>query len=136
MLFAERFDLDIHAGGQVKFHQSVYGLLRGLENIEQTFVSADLELLTRFLVDVGRAQHAVLVLHRRQRNRARDLRAGAPSGVDNLTRGLVQDAIVVRLKPYANSFFSNHVALSSLSRLTGRKELAAGCKPLKSASSS
>src|SRR6185312_14253984 len=74
-------------------------------------MGADLELLTRFLVHVRRTQHAILVFHRGQRNRARDLGPRAPRGIDDLTRGLIQDAIVVRLQPDANSLFSNHVSL-------------------------
>jgi hypothetical protein len=76
------------------------------------------------------AQNAIFILHRGQWNRARDLRAGAASSIDDLARGLIQDAIVVRFQPDANSFFSNHVrTLSHISRLSGRKELAASCRP-------
>src|SRR5215472_572508 len=109
VFLAERLDLHIHARGEIEFHQRIYRLLRGLENIEQTLVGTDLKLLPRLLVDVRGAQHAILVLHRGQRNRARDLRPGAARGIDNLTRRLVEDAIVVSFQPYANSFFSNHV---------------------------
>src|SRR5438876_10170273 len=35
MLFAERLDLHIHAGGKIKLHQRVHGLRRGIENIQQ-----------------------------------------------------------------------------------------------------
>src|SRR6185295_18944416 len=111
MFLAKSFNLDVDAGRQIEFHQSVHGLLRGLENIEQALVGADLELLARFLVHVRGTQHAVLVFHRGQWNRARDLRAGAPRGIDNLTRGLVQDAVVIGLQPDANSLFSNHISL-------------------------
>jgi hypothetical protein len=34
MFLAERLDLDIDAGGKLKFHQRVHGLLRRLENVE------------------------------------------------------------------------------------------------------
>src|SRR5579863_10360569 len=112
MFLAECLDLDIHTSRQVELHQGVDGLLRRLENIEQTLMGANFELLTRFFVHVRRTKYAVLVLHRGQRNRARDLGACALRGLDNLTRGLIQDAIVVSLQPNANSFFSNHVWLS------------------------
>src|ERR1035438_3761248 len=36
--------------------------------LDQPFVGANLESLARLLVDVGRTQHAILVLHRWQRN--------------------------------------------------------------------
>src|SRR5579864_6571222 len=121
----EGLDFHIHAGRQIELHQCIDRLLRGLEDVEQSLVRPDLEGLARFLVHVRRTQHAVFVLHRGQRNRARDLGAGAPSGFDDLTRGLVQDAVVVGFQPDANSFFSNHVSLSRPSRLN-RKERTGG----------
>src|SRR6476646_3402903 len=93
VFLAKSLDLDVHTRRQIELHQSIYSLLRRLENIEQTLVGANLKLLTRFLVHVRRTQHAVLVLHRRQWNRARDLRPSAPRRVDNLACGLVQDAV-------------------------------------------
>src|SRR2546428_239267 len=112
MFLTECFDLDVHSCGQVEFHQRVYRLLRRLENIPQTLVRADLELLARLLVHVRGSQDAVLVFHRGQRNWPRNLRARALRSFDDLTRGLIQDAIVVSLQPNANSFFSNHSWLS------------------------
>src|SRR5579863_3310521 len=112
MFLAECLDLDVHTCGQVKFHQRIDGLLRWLENVEQALVCTDLKLLARFLVHVRRTQHAVFILHRGQGNWPRDLRARALRGFDNLTRGLIQDAIVVSLQPNTNSFFSNHCRLS------------------------
>src|SRR5580704_10064175 len=112
MLLAECLDLDIHAFGQVELHQRVDSLLRWFKNIQQPLVCTNLELLPRLFVHVRRTQHTVLVLHRGQRNRPRDLRARALRGLDDLTRGLIQDAVVVSLQPNTNSFFSNHVELS------------------------
>ena len=85
MFFAEGLDLHIHARRQIELHQGVDRLLRRLENIEQALVGADLELLPRLLVHVRRTQHAVLILHRGQGDRPRDLRARALRGLDNLT---------------------------------------------------
>src|SRR5579862_2584264 len=61
VFFAKGLDLHIDARGQIEFHQGIYGLLRGFENIQQTFVGANLELFARFLVHVRGTQHAVLV---------------------------------------------------------------------------
>src|SRR3954452_24120334 len=80
-------DLDVDAGRQVELHQRVEGLLGRLEDVEQTLVGADLELLARLLVGVRRPQHAVLVDLGRQRDRARDLGAGALGGLDDLAGG-------------------------------------------------
>src|SRR5581483_2091487 len=65
------------------------------------------------LVHVGRAQHAVLVLHRGQRYGASNLRPGTPRRVHDLAGGLVEYAIVVRLQADPNSFFANHVSFLS-----------------------
>ena len=54
MLPAERFDLDVNAGWQIEFHQSVDGLRRRLKDVEQPLVRANFELLARLLVDVRR----------------------------------------------------------------------------------
>src|SRR5579864_1237518 len=129
VLFSERLNLHIHASGQIELHQRVHRLLRRLENVEQTLVRADLELLPRFFVHVRRTQHAVLVLHRGQRNRPGYLRARAPRRFHNLAGGLVEDAVVVSLQPDANSFFSNHCVISLTPPACWRKELAASCKP-------
>src|SRR4029434_8756440 len=49
-----QFDLDVYPGRDVELAQSVDGLLRRLENIEQAFVRANFVLIARFLVDVRR----------------------------------------------------------------------------------
>src|SRR6266481_8374300 len=112
MLFPERLNLHVHARRQIKFHQCIDCLLRRLKNIQQPLVGADLKLLPRFLIHVRRPQHAVLVLHRGQRYRTRDLRAGAFCGLHDLARRLIQNAVVVGFQPNANSFFSSHCSLS------------------------
>src|SRR6185312_1846789 len=112
VFFPECLDLHVHARGKVELHQRVHRLRSGIENVEQTLVRADLKLLARLLVHVRRTQHRVLVFHRGQWNRPRDLRSGAPRGFDNLTRRLIEDAVVVGLQPYANFFVSYHVSFS------------------------
>src|SRR5687767_9306202 len=95
-------DLDVHAGRQVQLHQGVEGLLGRLEDVEQPLVRADLELLARLLVGVRRAEHAVLVDLGRQRDRARDLGAGALRGLDDLAGRLVEQLVIVRLEADAD----------------------------------
>ena len=106
MFFPERLDLHIHAGRQVELHQRVHRVLRRLQDVDQALVRADLKCLARLLVHVRGAQHAIFVLHRGQRNRSGNLRPGTFGRINNLARGLVQDAIVVRFQPYANSLFT------------------------------
>src|ERR1039458_1441359 len=66
----KRLDLDIDASRQIELHQRIHRLLGRFENIDQPLVRADLEGLARLLVHVRRTQHAILVLDRRQGNRA------------------------------------------------------------------
>src|SRR5437899_3919667 len=108
MLFPECLNLHIHARRQIELHQCIDRLLRRLQDIQQSLVGADFKLLPRFLIHVRRPQHAVLVLHRGQRNRTRDLRAGAFCRLHDLARRLIQNAVVVGFQPNANSFFSSH----------------------------
>jgi len=55
------FDLHINSSGQIELHERIHRLLGGLQNVEQAFVRPNFELLSRFLVDVRRSEHAVLV---------------------------------------------------------------------------
>ena len=64
-LFLDRLNLYVDAGGEIELHQRVYRLLGRLEDIDQPLVRANLEGLARLLVDVGRAENAILVLHSR-----------------------------------------------------------------------
>src|SRR5450759_1469288 len=117
MFLPKRLDLHVHAGGEVELHDRVHPLLGWLEDVEQALVGADLELLARLLIHVRGTQHAVLVLDRGQRNRARDLCAGASRGFHDLAGALVEHAIVVSFQPDPNSFFSNHGVISKSVRL-------------------
>jgi hypothetical protein len=119
--FTESLDFDVHARGKIELHERVHRLRGWLKNVEQPLVRADLKLLARFLVHVRRAEHAILIFHRGQWDRTCDLCPGSASSVDDLARGLIQDAVVVRFKPNANSFFSNHVSLSRTFQLTWKE---------------
>src|SRR4051794_13472286 len=112
----EGLDLNIHACGKVELHQRIDRLLRGLEDVEQTLVGADLELLARLLVHVRAAQNAVLVLHRGQWNRPSDLSAGALCRFHDLAGGLVEHAIVICLQADSDSL-SNHFRFSLYAKI-------------------
>ena len=43
-------DLDVHAGGEVELHQRVHGLRRGIDDIQDALVRANLELLARLIL--------------------------------------------------------------------------------------
>src|ERR1035441_3814503 len=97
-LLLDRLDLNVDAGWKIKLHQRVYRLLSRLENVDQPLVGANLERLARLFVDMGRPQHAVLVLHRRQRNGPRNLRAGAFRRIHDLAGRRIEHAVVVSLQ--------------------------------------
>src|SRR5688500_5802126 len=95
-------DLDVDTGRQVELHQRVERLLVRLEDVEQPLVRADLELLARLLVDERPTENRVLVDLGRQRDRTRDRRTGAPRGVGDLARRLIEQLVVVGLEPDAD----------------------------------
>src|ERR1700743_792950 len=112
VLLLKCLDLDVHTSRKIELHQSVDRLLRRLENIDQALVRADLKSFTRLLIDVRRTQHAILILHCRQRNRTRNLCTRTLRSVYNLTGRSVEHTVVISLEPYANSL-SNHRHQSS-----------------------
>src|SRR5690606_28698606 len=89
-------------GGEIELHQCVNRLGGRVHDVQKTLVGPNLELLTRLLIDMGRAVHGKLVDSRRQRNWAANLRAGTLGRRDDLARGRVENAMVKRLKANAN----------------------------------
>ena len=79
-------------------HQGVDRLGRGVEDVDEPLVGADLELLPAVLVDERRTQDGELLDTRRQRHRADDVRAGALGRLHDLERRLVQQPVVVCLE--------------------------------------
>src|SRR5437868_2059960 len=78
--------------------EGVDRLRRRLVNIDQPLVSADLEVLTAVLVLERRANHAVDVLLRGQRDRAGDGRTGARGGLDDLLGSRLDRRVVIGLQ--------------------------------------
>ena len=92
-------DLDVDAGRQrVQALQRVDGFRRGLKDVDQPLVGADLEVLARVLVLERRLDHAVDVFLGRQRHRAGDAGAGALRGLDDLAGSPIYGVMVVRLE--------------------------------------
>src|SRR6476646_2546661 len=74
-------DLDVDAGGKVEPHERVDRLRRGLADVDQPLVRADLEVLPRVLVLEGTADDAVDVPLGRQWHWANDLSSGPLRGL-------------------------------------------------------
>jgi hypothetical protein len=70
-------------------------------------MSANFELLARFLVNVRRAQHREFLDLSRQRDRTAYSRASALRRVDDLTRRLIQHSVIVRAQSNANILIVN-----------------------------
>src|SRR5690349_11184590 len=71
-------------------------------DVDEPLVRADLEVLARVLVLEGRADDAVDVLIRGQRNGPGHARAGARRRLDDLLRGRLDRGVVVRLEADAD----------------------------------
>jgi len=69
-----------------------------------------LELLTRFLVDVRRAEHRIERALRRKRDRAGNHRAGGLHRLNDLLGGLVDQVVIVRFE-FDAYFLTSHVGL-------------------------
>src|SRR5215208_225221 len=79
--------------------ERVDGLRRGLKDVDQPLVRADLEVLARVLVLERTADHAVDVLLGGRRHRAGHRRARAHGRIDDLLGGRLDRRVVVGLEP-------------------------------------
>ena len=104
MFFPKRFDLNVDTGGQIELGQSGDRVGCRLQDVDQTFVRSDFELLPRLFVGMRRAQHAVLILDRGQGNGASNLRTITSGSGNDLRRRLVKHSVIVGLKPYSDLF--------------------------------
>jgi hypothetical protein len=106
MLFPERLNLHVHARRQIELHQRVDCLLRRLQNIEQPLVGADFKRFPRF---------------------------ARPCVSPSLQSRLSTDPECGSRKPLTECEFFLFQSLFTLFAppgFSGRKELAAGSKPL------
>ena len=101
--------VQIDTRGDLGLFQRVHGLARGLRDIDDPLVRANLELLPRLLVDVGRPIHRVTFDLRRKRYGTDDLRSGPFRRLDDLGRRSIENMMIV-------GFHSN----SNFRRLHGR----------------
>src|ERR1700676_1928928 len=105
-------DLDVHAGGKIELHQRVHRLRRRIDDVEQSFMGAHLELLAAFLVDMRRPVDRELLDPGRQRGRPAHLRAGALGGRHDLACGRIENPMIERLEPDADILAVHYRCLS------------------------
>src|SRR3569833_4356920 len=97
--------MHVHDGGQIQHHQSIHRLVRGIDDVNQALVGADLVLITRILVDVRRGQDGETLLLGRQRDGATDLRTRALGRLHDLFSRAVDQAMIEGLQADANFLF-------------------------------
>src|SRR6185437_2942341 len=128
-------NLDVDAGGErVETLKRVDRFRRGLQDVDQPLVRADLEVLTRVLVLERGADHAVDVFLGGRRHRTGHGGAGALGRLDDLARRAIDRVVVVGLQPDSNFLcrYGCHWILSSrlgLEAQRGRGPLHMGRRP-------
>src|SRR5690606_25601388 len=93
---------DVYACGQIKTHQGVDSLVGGIDNIHQTLVGADLELVARCLIDVRRTQNVETTDACRQRHRATHDRTSTFGRVDDFRSRLIDQLVIESLQTDAD----------------------------------
>jgi hypothetical protein len=91
-------DLNVHTGGEVQLLELVNRAGCRVNNVQESLVSTNLELLCRLLVDVGRAVDAELLDTSRKRNGSSNLGAGALGCVHNLNGRLLENSAIISAK--------------------------------------
>src|SRR5919197_4195050 len=118
---SDQLDLDVDSGGKVvEPLERVDRLRRGLVDVDQPLVRADLEVLARVLVLEGTADHAIHVLLGRQRYRSRDRGTRALGRLDDLLGGRLDRRVVISLEPDADLVLCNRCQLGFLRTHRGR----------------
>src|SRR3984893_9012198 len=111
---SKSLDFYVHAQRQIELHSRDHRVRCGFENVDQTFVRAHFELLTRFLVHVRRTQHRPAIDGGGQRNRPSYICTGTLRGVHNFLGGLVENSVVVRLQAYTDFVALSHKLFDDL----------------------
>ena len=105
--------LNLNTSGEIQTHQSLDGLLVGVEDIDQSLVGSALELLTAVLVLMNSAKDGNNFLLGGQRDGAGNLSAVALCGLHDLCCAGVDQLVIVSLQPDANHFLICHFGFSS-----------------------
>src|SRR4051794_1409006 len=91
-------DFDVDARREREPHQGIDRLAARIEDVDEPLVGPDLELLPAVLVDERGAEDGELLDARGQRHRTDDIRAGPLGRLDDLSRRLVEQPVVVGLE--------------------------------------
>jgi hypothetical protein len=92
-----KLDLNIHTRSDIEFSQCVDGLLSRFQDIKQSLMGSDLELIAGLFIDVRRSIDRKPFDPCRQWNRASHSPTGALYCLDDLSNRLIQHPMIVGL---------------------------------------
>jgi hypothetical protein len=97
-------NLDVDPCRQIQLGQRVDRLWAAFNDVDESFMRPQFELLTTLLVDVRRAKHGPALTPRRQRDRSPHRRASLLRRPHNVSRGLIDHPVVERFQSDSDSF--------------------------------
>ncbi|MEC5216099.1 hypothetical protein RCH09_001036 [Actimicrobium sp. GrIS 1.19] len=97
-----QFNFDVNTSWQIKLHQRIDGFVGWVNDIHQTDVCTNFELIARSLVDVRRAQNVKTLNAGRQGNRAFYNGTGTLGGFNDFKGRLIDQAVIECFQANAN----------------------------------
>ena len=94
-----QLDLNVDTSGQIQLHQRVNGFVRRVDDVHQTLVRTDFQLIATCLVDVRRTQNVEALHAGWQRHGALDNCAGALGPQSIISSGLPFDSKTAAAEP-------------------------------------
>lgn len=98
------FDLDVNTRRQAELIERLNRLRSRLADVNQSLVSANLELLPRLLVDVRARQNSVPLDASGEWDWSMDFRVGPLGSIHDLLSTLVENRVIICFHSYSNDF--------------------------------
>ena len=95
-LRGSRLDADIDASRKAELVERVDRLGGSLNEVDDSLMGPNFELLTSFLVNVRAGKNGVLLDSSRERNRSSDNRAGSLGSIHDFHSALIKSRVIVR----------------------------------------
>jgi hypothetical protein len=105
-----QFDFNLNARGQIEFHQRVNRFVGWIYDIHQALMRANLELISRSLVDVWTAQNVVTLDSGGQWNGAVHHSTRALGRINDFGRRLIDQSVVEGLQANPNFLTLHHTS--------------------------
>lgn len=94
-----RLDLNLNSSRKTQLVQCFDRLRRDINNVNQTLVSTNLILLTRFFINMRTGVDSVTLDPGRERDRTANNGTGTLCSIDDLRRALIDDRVIISLHP-------------------------------------